>query len=98
MVNNSITLPGDTTPDLVQQCANFVDIVVPPPATAQWNGDNSIFAIWFGVNDIFHSFDDNPSPDPQIFETYTDQLSILYEAGARRFVLFSAPRMILSIR
>lgn len=69
-------------------------------STANWNGNNSLVIAWFGVNDVAlntalglplknassasNGYDGIASP-------YFEQLSDLYDAGIRNFLVFDVP-------
>lgn len=91
VVNNSIIPPPIYVPDFVNQCNSFYAQLVPPPSFAQWRSDNSIFAIWFGINDIGQSLD-KPDVQATMLSSLFSLLSELYATGARRFIIFSVPR------
>lgn len=60
------------------------------------DSDRSLFAVFFGMNDIMGCRDDtgcdiyNP-PTAKIFDSYKQSLSKLYRGGARNFLLLNAP-------
>ena len=37
---------------MVDQVAQFKQFLAPKPAGAQWSSDNTLFAIWIGINDV----------------------------------------------
>ena len=88
-VNNSVTYPsGSTTPDFAHQTAFFSENLVPAPSYAQWDGENSIFAVWFGINDVYQTYLELLSTsglNGQSFDTYMNQLDIMYAAGGATF-------------
>jgi phospholipase/lecithinase/hemolysin len=62
-------------------------------AKAKWTGDNSIFAIWIGVNDIGNSYykDGTDELNTKIFAVYSGLVDKIYAAGGRNFVLLNVP-------
>lgn len=84
-------------PDFIIQTSEFLSTMSPPPEYAQWNGNNSAFAIYFGTNDISVTFGFDKSfpwfkTNEGIFDTYFDRIEKLYAAGARRFLLVGMDR------
>ena len=37
---------------IVDQVSQFNEFLAPRPAGAQWSSDDSLFAIWIGINDV----------------------------------------------
>ncbi|KAK5626307.1 hypothetical protein RRF57_002022 [Xylaria bambusicola] len=64
-------------------------------AKATWTGDNSIFAVWIGINDIGNSYykgaDETKVLNAQIFDAISDLIDQIYEAGGRNYVLINVP-------
>lgn len=85
---------------LVDQTAEFVDNLSPAPSDAPWTADNSLFALWFGVNDIGNSYwlSNETEVINAIFDSYFAQAQLLYKAGARSFLFVTCPRKINSPR
>jgi hypothetical protein len=54
--------------------------------TVPWNADNSLFALWIGINDLSES-----SSPVQPIRTLFQLMSDLYIAGARNFLLIDCP-------
>ncbi|CAK7210033.1 hypothetical protein SCUCBS95973_000655 [Sporothrix curviconia] len=63
------------------------------PDAPAWQGNNSVFAVWIGINDIGNSFWLNNVTDinTKIFAVYADLVGLLYNAGARNFVFLTVP-------
>lgn len=66
---------------------------------ANWSSSPSVFVVWFGVNDVkdYPLVDERAAMQPQslyndIMNDYFGQLSMLYQAGAREFLLLEVPR------
>ena len=55
-----------------------------------WNGQNSIFSIFFGINDISHSCADAETQD-DLLDSYFNLCTNLYNTGARRFLFVGVP-------
>ncbi|KAF9455929.1 hypothetical protein BDZ94DRAFT_1354558 [Collybia nuda] len=77
-------------PDFRNQTAAFLSWIAPPPDQVPWTGDNSLFLVTFGTNDIVRSFFNSTGNGTdlhvKIFESYFNTVDKLYLAGARRFV------------
>jgi phospholipase/lecithinase/hemolysin len=58
-----------------------------------WTPDDSLFAIWLGINDvgISYSRSDYSSVEPQIILAYNTTLNQLYSLGARNFLILNVP-------
>lgn len=68
-------------------------------ANAAWEPPSTLFAIWFGVVDIsllVQRKDFDKDNVIHMINAYHDILSDLYKAGARHFLLLTAPPMYLS--
>ena len=95
---NATIVPPYTSSVLsfIDQVAQFSGSIAKKPSYAPW-GDNALFAVWIGVNDVGNTwwlanYDQLVS---QIMDSYFGQLQILYNAGARNFVLLTVPRKLL---
>lgn len=78
----------------------FVPMYHPKTGTAKlsrpWHGDDTLIAIWIGINDVNGSFGKGPSYtgplNKQIMAAYKELLRFLYvEMGFRNFVLLNVP-------
>lgn len=62
---------------------------------AAWTGDDSIFAIWIGINDIGNSYyngaDATDALNAQIFDVLSGLVGQIYDAGGRNYVLINVP-------
>ena len=60
-----------------------------------WHGNNSLFAIWIGINDVGNSFwgGENATKElnGKIFAVYEGLVNTLYDAGARNFAFVNVP-------
>ncbi|KAF8801643.1 hypothetical protein BYT27DRAFT_7197861 [Phlegmacium glaucopus] len=82
-----------TVLSIVDQVTQFKDILAPG---ANWASNNTLFAIWIGINDVGTSSGWTNISQPDAFHTVlmnrlTTQLDILYESGARSFLLLTVP-------
>ncbi|KAJ8065015.1 hypothetical protein OCU04_007318 [Sclerotinia nivalis] len=78
---------------LVEQTAIFTANLAPKPSYAPWTSANTLFAVWFGINDIdlSHTYSNESELFTEIFNTYWKQLDIMYYYGARNFALLTVP-------
>jgi len=59
---------------------------------ANWNAGDSLFASFFGINDVGNSYGSkNATLNAAIFEVYTGLLDELYRGGARNFLILNVP-------
>ncbi|KAK4047835.1 hypothetical protein OIV83_005178 [Microbotryomycetes sp. JL201] len=89
-----ISIEDSTVPDLVDQVRQWQQFFVPPPAAVPWTSQNSLFAVWAGINDIGNALVNNQSfPDalPALSRSYAGQVDALYRAGARNFLFLTVP-------
>lgn len=79
---------------LIDQVAEFTGSIASRPAYAPWTGENALFGVWMGVNDVGNSWwlEDYEVLLGRIMDSYFGQLGVLYEKGARKFVLLTVPR------
>ncbi|KAF3765360.1 family 16 carbohydrate esterase, partial [Cryphonectria parasitica EP155] len=78
---------------LIDQTTEFSDSIASHPSTTPWTSNNTLFGVWMGVNDVGNSYYESNVTDilDAIMVVYFDQLQIMYNAGARYFVLLSVP-------
>ena len=98
--NASLVTPfAPTVLSFVDQVAQFSSSIASRPAYAPWNSENSLFAVWIGVNDVGNSWwlgeSEMNALYGKIMDSYFGRLQVLYEAGARNFVLLGAARKFL---
>ncbi|KAJ8058985.1 hypothetical protein OCU04_011967 [Sclerotinia nivalis] len=94
VVDASIVTPYESTVlTLINQTAEFIDNLSPAPTDVAWTADNSLFALWFGVNDIGNSYWLSNETDviSAIFDKYFAQAQLLYNAGGRNFLFLNCP-------
>lgn len=115
LVDNTIIPQDIPVPSFVQQIDEFLLSVgatsvplspqSPPPALAPtayhvpWNSTNSIFTIWFGINDVseilgipFETEETRIALYHGVTAVYVQQMKRLWDAGARRFVVILVSR------
>lgn len=78
----------------VQQVALFKKYYGPGAAYRDiWTSEASLFTSWFGINDVLRDY--SPASwttvAPTIVEQYFDQMQLVYDAGAKSFVIFMVP-------
>jgi len=98
VVDNSFvatTIPGAW--DLVTQTQLWKQYFSPAPETVPWTSENSLFMFEFGLNDVSNSMVANTTAATRpilyrnILKQYMAQLDILYQAGARNFLISNVP-------
>jgi phospholipase/lecithinase/hemolysin len=86
-----------TVLSIVDQVSQFKTFLAPKPVGAQWSSNNTLFAIWIGINDVGNSFGwaNITGMQPQFFTVLmnrlTTQLEELYDTGARSFLFLTVP-------
>lgn len=97
-VDNSLTEGSNAKiPAFVNQSAEFLDVlaVVPRPEFANWSGEDSVFIVWFGRNDVYWTLVNGVAePTAQLDEAQKSFLLILTRLvgkGATRFVVVGVP-------
>ncbi|KAK3485440.1 uncharacterized protein B0T23DRAFT_390321 [Neurospora hispaniola] len=93
--NASLVAPfAPTVLSFVDQVAQFSGSIASRPAYAPWNSENSLVAVWIGVNDVGNTWWMSESEMDalygQIMDSYFGRLQVLYDAGARNFALLGA--------
>jgi len=95
-VNATLVKPYQPTVlSLIDQVQQFQKSIATKPSYAPWTANNSLFAIWMGVNDIGNSWwlENETQLLGEIIQDYFEQVEIMYKAGARNFAFLSVPRM-----
>lgn len=79
---------------LVDQVAQFSSSIASHPSYAPWTASNTLVGVWIGVNDVGNTYYLSNVDDVinSVVNRYFEQLQIIYDAGARDFVLLSVPR------
>ncbi|KAL8767685.1 MAG: hypothetical protein Q9209_005865 [Squamulea sp. 1 TL-2023] len=91
-------IAGTSSNDLVFEVNNFLSTYTPAKGgvpMAEWRGDSSLFIFFFGVNDNQQTWQkpNRTAITNKIFQTYEQELSLLYDQGARNFLLLNTPPM-----
>ncbi|MCJ1307704.1 hypothetical protein MMC25_001352 [Agyrium rufum] len=86
-----------TVLDFVQQVNDeFIPYYV-KKNTAGWTSENSLFAAFFGINDVGNSYGSgNTTLNGDIFVVYAQLVDQLYQSGARNFLFLNVPPVNLS--
>jgi len=86
-----------TVLDFVQQVNDeFIPTYV-EKKTAAWTSANSLFAAFFGINDVGNSYSQqNATLNADIFKVYSSLVEKLYNTGARNFLFINVPPVNLS--
>lgn len=93
--DSTIVAPYESTVlSFVDQVTEFTNSIASHPSTAPWTSEDTLFGVWLGVNDVGNTYYLSNVNDilDAIMVSYFHQLQILYDAGARNFVLLSVPR------
>lgn len=91
-VVDATTLDKSNAFDLVRQISErFVPNYVSKNSTV-WTGSNSLFSLFFGINDVNRSWEKRDSKIADaIFSSYLKQLNELHRLGARNFLIHTVP-------
>lgn len=83
-----------TVLSFVDQVTEFSNSIASHPSTTPWTSENALFGVWMGVNDVGNTYylSNVTTILEDIMVVYFDQLKIMYDAGARNFVLLGVPR------
>ncbi|TFK68275.1 hypothetical protein BDN72DRAFT_684189 [Pluteus cervinus] len=81
-----------TVLSIVDQVGQFKTHLSHKPSGAHWQSNNTLFAIWIGINDVGNSVGwANTTFYSTLMAKLTTQLDELYDLGARSFLLLSVP-------
>jgi phospholipase/lecithinase/hemolysin len=88
-----VTPYESTVLSLINQVSIFSSTIASKPSYAPWTSSNALFAIWIGVNDVGNAWGDSnwSTLAPEIIAAYISQVQILYNAGARNFLILTVP-------
>ncbi|KAI0904397.1 hypothetical protein F4823DRAFT_615111 [Ustulina deusta] len=96
-VDASLVTPYDSSVKSLkdQVESEFIPGYTGNSAKATWTGDDSIFAVWIGINDIGNSYwngaDATDALNAQIFDVISSLVDQIYAAGGRNYVLINVP-------
>ncbi|KAI5480598.1 cellulose-binding GDSL lipase/acylhydrolase, carbohydrate Esterase Family 16 protein [Pseudohyphozyma bogoriensis] len=85
---------NEDIPCFVEQVDKFSRFFNYTESQVDWYPSTTLFTVMFGINDIglgWAQGKDDPNLVPDIFDSYSNQLSRLYEMGARNFLLMKIP-------
>lgn len=65
----------------------------PPPSTFDWEPENTLFASFFGINDVNNAWQDSTASWvlAQDIAEYADLIDVVYQSGARNFLFMKVP-------
>ncbi|KAM7199128.1 putative endoglucanase type F [Rhypophila sp. PSN 637] len=88
-----VTPYAPTVLSFIDQVAQFSGSIASKPNYAPWTSENTLFGVWIGVNDVGNSWwlADYDQLVERIMDSYFGQIRVLYEAGARKFLVLSVP-------
>ncbi|MCJ1439522.1 MAG: hypothetical protein MMC23_000001 [Stictis urceolatum] len=93
-VSNNLS-PVDGVPSFEDQVATLYKPKYSdkPADVAPWTGDNTIFTVFFGINDIQNNYKTGAIDTfiPQTLDLYFAQIQALYDTGARKLVFVGVP-------
>ncbi|TVY75754.1 Acetylesterase [Lachnellula suecica] len=96
-MNSTLVAPYEpTVSSIADQVVNeWLPTYASKPSTAPWSSDNTLFAIFDGINDIGNSYYNGVAAtttlNAQIFANFHDLVNKLYNAGARNFAFLNVP-------
>ncbi|KAK0517474.1 hypothetical protein JMJ35_000629 [Cladonia borealis] len=83
---------GDTIQSFQDQVYNEFLPVYANNSQVPWNASNSLFIVFFGINDVTNSYaEGNDTINYDLIEAYQWLVNILYDAGARNFLFLNVP-------
>ncbi|KAM0752847.1 hypothetical protein T439DRAFT_354325 [Meredithblackwellia eburnea MCA 4105] len=91
--DNAIVDAG-VIPSFVQQVSEFSEYFTQGATTVPWTGPNTLFTVWFGINDVGYSWWEGETYSAlvdNLLTSYDAQMSKLYAAGARNFAILNVP-------
>lgn len=93
--DSNLVKPYDpSVKSLVDQVAQFSSSIASHPSYAPWTASNTLVGVWIGVNDVGNTYYLSNVTDviTAVVNRYFEELQIIYNAGARNFVLLGVPR------
>lgn len=70
----------------------FIPIYGARPDTAPWIAENTLFAIFIGINDVGNTFwNKDTALYDEIFTVYRNLIDQIHECGGRNFLLLNVP-------
>ncbi|KAI1344695.1 hypothetical protein F5Y15DRAFT_1437 [Xylariaceae sp. FL0016] len=94
-VDNSIVAAtlAPNIPSMSDQVTTWTKNVQPKPSYAPWTAEDSLFAFYFGVNDVGNTFSGSNAQAKiqKDLDRYFTLLGNVYESGGRNFLLMNVP-------
>lgn len=92
-IDNDLIAVTDHETGVAQQVAKFEEYLTPPPDELPWEGSNTLFSIWVGINDcdLSHERLNQAKWHRKEFKVWTSLQERLYDAGARHFLFMTVP-------
>lgn len=93
--DSSLVTPYDpSVKSFVDQVGQFSSSIASHPSYAPWTAANTLVGVWIGVNDVGNTYWLSNVTDvvTAVVNRYFEEVQIIYNAGARNFVLLSVPR------
>ncbi|GAA5913243.1 hypothetical protein JCM5296_006863 [Sporobolomyces johnsonii] len=94
--NRSIVTASEGTPAFVDQVILWEQYFALVPNEVPWKSNTTLFAAWFGINDVGFSYVDGKNLTeelPAIFDSWDRLINVLYQSGARNFLIMGVPPM-----
>jgi len=92
-----IAQDGTGTQSFKDQVNEFLTFYADNTTLSDWNGNNSLFISFFGINDVGKSFFfTNSTPEETnalVIASYYQRLALLRDAGARNFLIMQVPNV-----
>jgi phospholipase/lecithinase/hemolysin len=91
---NLVTPYEPTVLSFVDQVNEFSEYLARKPSWAPWTSADTLVGVWMGVNDVGNAFVETNGTlvVKDVVKRYFELLQVLYDAGARNYVLLSVPR------
>ncbi|GAA5947848.1 hypothetical protein JCM3765_001109 [Sporobolomyces pararoseus] len=96
-IDNNLVFSNPAT-DFGSQVGSFEKYFANSTGTQaiKWSANDTIFAIWFGSDDLYNCFTSNKSFSdliPQLLTSYDRAFARLYDLGARNFLILPLPEL-----
>ncbi|KAI3393192.1 hypothetical protein diail_4648 [Diaporthe ilicicola] len=92
--DSKLVTPYDpSVKSFVDQVGEFSSSIASHPSYAPWTAANTLVGVWIGVNDVGNTYWLSNVTDvvTAVINRYFEEVQIIYNAGARNFVLLSVP-------
>ncbi|KAG4107650.1 hypothetical protein H8356DRAFT_1623987 [Neocallimastix lanati (nom. inval.)] len=95
VIDQSIVPRPEEDSNFLSQFSNFYDNLYSKNTVRGWSSRSTLFAIWFGTNDIIYMNRNQGNSTNEILDSIVDSLfqkaDILYNHGARHFLFIYVP-------